>query len=39
MSDTNKEVGTNVATNDSLEEAIQYAKKYLEDVISFFGLH
>ena len=39
MSDTNKEEGTNVATNDSLEEAIQYAKKYLEDVISFFGLN
>ncbi len=39
MSDTNVEVGTNVAANDSLEEAIQYAKKYLEDVISFFGLN
>lgn len=25
--------------NQSLEEAIQYAKKYLEDVISFFGLN
>lgn len=26
-------------TNTSLEEAIQYAKKYIEDVISFFGLN
>lgn len=25
--------------NDSLEEAIQYAKKYLEDLLSFFGLN
>lgn len=25
--------------NDSLEEAIQYAKKYLEDLVSFFGLN
>jgi spoIIIJ-associated protein len=25
--------------NDSLEEAIQYAKKYLEDMLSFFGLN
>ncbi len=25
--------------NDSMEEAIQYAKKYLEDVLSFFGLN
>ncbi len=25
--------------NDSLEEAIQYSKKYLEDIISFFGLN
>jgi spoIIIJ-associated protein len=25
--------------NDSIEEAIQYAKKYLEDVLSFFGLN
>jgi spoIIIJ-associated protein len=26
-------------TNNSLEEAIVYAKKYLEDVLSFFGLN
>ena len=25
--------------NESLEEAIQFAKKYLEDVISFFGIN
>src|SRR3954466_5148048 len=25
--------------NDSMEEAILYAKKYLEDVLSFFGLN
>lgn len=25
--------------NESLEEAIQYAKKYTEDIISFFGLN
>jgi spoIIIJ-associated protein len=25
--------------NDSLEDAIQYAKKYLEDLLSFFGLN
>jgi spoIIIJ-associated protein len=26
-------------SNDSLEEAILYAKKYLEDLLSFFGLN
>jgi spoIIIJ-associated protein len=26
-------------TNDSIEEAIMYAKKYLEDLLSFFGLN
>lgn len=26
-------------TNDSMEEAILYAKKYLEDLLSFFGLN
>lgn len=26
-------------TNDSMEEAIIYAKKYLEDMLSFFGLN
>ena len=25
--------------NDSIEDAIQYAKKYLEDLLSFFGLN
>src|SRR5580698_10486258 len=25
--------------NDSMEEAIQYAKHYLEDLLSFFGLN
>jgi predicted RNA-binding protein Jag len=25
--------------NESLEEAIQYGKKYLEDLLSFFGLN
>src|SRR3982750_2719049 len=25
--------------NDSMEEAIVYAKKYLEDMLSFFGLN
>jgi len=25
--------------NDSVEEAIQFAKKYLEDILSFFGLN
>src|SRR2546423_13259261 len=25
--------------NDSMEEAILYAKKYLEDLLSFFGLN
>lgn len=39
MTDKTSEAGAGVAANDSLEEAIQYAKKYLEDVISFFGLN
>ena len=26
-------------TNNNIEEAIQYAKKYLEDLLSFFGLN
>ncbi|HVO86428.1 MAG TPA: R3H domain-containing nucleic acid-binding protein [Candidatus Binatia bacterium] len=26
-------------TNDSIDEAIMYAKKYLEDLLSFFGLN
>lgn len=28
-----------VVVNESVEEAIQYAKKYLEDLLSFFGLN
>jgi spoIIIJ-associated protein len=28
-----------VATNDSMEEAIVCAKKYLEDLLSFFGIN
>jgi spoIIIJ-associated protein len=27
------------ATNDSMEEAITHAKKYLEDLLSFFGIN
>src|SRR6476660_1618936 len=27
------------ATNDSVEEAIVFAKKYLEDLLSFFGVN
>jgi len=27
------------AANDSIEEAIMYAKRYLEDLLSFFGLN
>ncbi len=30
---------TSNGMNDNLEEAIQYAKKYLEDLLSFFGLN
>jgi len=30
---------TDVTTHDDIEEAIQYAKKYLEDILSFFGLN
>jgi spoIIIJ-associated protein len=32
-------VEDNYATNESLEEAVIYAKKYLEDMLSFFGLN
>lgn len=39
MSDINVKTDTYLPSSDSLEEAIQYAKKYLEDVISFFGLN
>lgn len=27
------------STNDNIEEAILYAKKYLEDILSFFGMN
>lgn len=30
---------TAVTEHDDIEEAIQYAKKYLEDILSFFGLN
>lgn len=30
---------TTVSSSDNIEEAIQYAKKYLEDILSFFGLN
>lgn len=28
-----------IQTNDSLEDAIKYSKKFIEDVLSFFGLN
>ncbi|HEX5743897.1 MAG TPA: R3H domain-containing nucleic acid-binding protein [Candidatus Saccharimonadales bacterium] len=31
--------GSGAKPNDSLEESIVYAKKYLEDLLSFFGLN
>jgi spoIIIJ-associated protein len=30
---------SDIALNDSMEEAILYAKKYIEDLLSFFGLN
>lgn len=30
---------SDVVVNDSMEEAILYAKKYLEDLLSFFGVN
>src|ERR1700757_879795 len=33
-----RKVGSN-GMNDSMEEAIVYAKKYLEDLLSFFGVN
>jgi spoIIIJ-associated protein len=30
---------TAATTNDSMDEAITYAKKYLEDLLSFFGIN
>jgi len=32
-------MGGSGAVNDSMEEAILYAKKYIEDLLSFFGLN
>lgn len=39
MTTSTNQPEVNQPTNDSLEEAILYAKKYLEDLISFFGLN
>lgn len=48
MSDSSEDAATQAGSNDavntanlndSLEEAIVYAKKYLEDLLSFFGLN
>lgn len=39
MSNDNQQATGGSGANESLEEAIQYAKKYIEDVISFFGLN
>lgn len=39
MSDNKQGDYDSQTVNDSLEEAIQYSKKYLEDLISFFGLN
>jgi len=36
---SNEEAAQRGPTNDNLEEAIQYAKKYFEDLLSFFGLN
>lgn len=36
MSDTTKNANT---LNDNVDEAILYAKKYVEDLLSFFGLN
>ena len=41
MSSADNDQTTTVASaaNDSIEEAIMYAKRYLEDLLSFFGLN
>jgi spoIIIJ-associated protein len=42
MSDTNGQVDEQAAVTEpgkDMEEAIQFAKKYLEDILSFFGLN
>ncbi|HET7529291.1 MAG TPA: R3H domain-containing nucleic acid-binding protein [Candidatus Saccharimonadales bacterium] len=38
-SDSDAAQGADEERNDSMEEAIMFAKKYLEDVLSFFGLN
>jgi len=37
--DTEQVTGQQAVGNDSMDEAIMYAKKYLEDLLSFFGLN
>lgn len=39
MSDEQLDPPDGAAVIDDIEEAIQYAKKYLEDLLSFFGLN
>lgn len=39
MADSNSDVSTATPVHEDIEEAIQYAKKYLEDILSFFGLN
>jgi spoIIIJ-associated protein len=40
MNETDSEPTTVLTdTNDSIDEAIMYAKRYLEDLLSFFGLN
>lgn len=39
MSDTEDSSVSSTAGDEAIEEAIQYAKKYLEDILSFFGLN
>ncbi|HET6924783.1 MAG TPA: R3H domain-containing nucleic acid-binding protein [Candidatus Saccharimonadales bacterium] len=39
LSEDTNTTGEAAMANDSLEEAILYAKKYLEDLLSFFGLN
>jgi spoIIIJ-associated protein len=33
------DIDTTVVQHEDIEEAIQYSKKYLEDILSFFGLN
>ncbi len=39
MSTADEEITEGSGTNVSMEESIQFAKKYLEDLLSFFGLN